>query len=139
MWVIFTGALEDKRWSAASSYVEDNTENHRTFGVKWFLPDGSEPIDDFKRRVRCEVSKQLDFEIEATEKLAEKRGWAIRPSGSKSSSYTWLAQYQVLGEKYETIADTYPTPQAVHKAVKRLAKFLQLPLRQQIGRPRTKK
>ncbi len=49
LWVIFAGALEERRWNEASSYVEDRTEDSLT--LKWFLPDGREPFDDFKKRV----------------------------------------------------------------------------------------
>jgi hypothetical protein len=95
-----------------------------------------------RRQIRDEICKALKRELEVyldrMECLARERGFTTVPNKFTSEHYEWLVYFQVKGHPYEKIRLKYSmisSPQAIQKAIKQLAAFIGLPLREDRRRP----
>ena len=94
------------------------------------------PTFDPRRESRAAYLARIDTELGRRERSARADG--RRPAPVRDpSQFDWLARYQVGGETYARIAATLPGrsvggPDLVRKAIRRLARFIDLPLRSRL-------
>jgi hypothetical protein len=85
----------------------------------------------FEARAKKEFLCALKAYGDENEQRAERAGLLRTPERRTEHHFNWLARYQVKGKRFADIARNTPalTPKTVEVAVKRLAKFVGLTLR----------
>jgi hypothetical protein len=96
-----------------------------------------EPLKEVKERIRADLFRQLDAELDRISALAVSRG--LRRTTSPNTGlahYLWLADYQVCGADWPAIASRYSRDEKrVQRDALALAKRIGLAPRRRAGRP----
>jgi hypothetical protein len=125
-------------------WVVPTREEERRFT---FEHPGWEPTYDFRRSIKQEIqeafNQQLEAYLDRIESLVKERGFVKTKQKNEREHFEWLACFQVKGMSYGEIKDSFKQQtnprnkvyvsddtKSIRKAIGDLAKFIQLPLRE---------
>lgn len=93
----------------------------------------------YRKGALTRIERTLDRYCDSVENLLREQGYAPAPNRRELRHFEWLARYQVTEESFPAIAQSAQAePGAVKMAVRRLAEYIELPLRPARSRNRHK-
>lgn len=143
-WHNFSSQREKLMWQqGGGGWVVPTNEEERRFT---FEHSGWEPTYDFrktiKQKIQEEFTQQLEEYLDRIETLVKERGYVKTKQKNEPEHFEWLACFQVKGMSYGEIKKSFkPQPgteekvyvsddtKFIRKAVRDLARFIELPLR----------
>jgi hypothetical protein len=144
-WVLQTVMRMLRFWERAPERMEQPIwftpgirESHQVPAERVELAVPLPSIDDFLMEVESDIRRryvegfgaELERHLKALRTEATSQGIPVAQEKLQDQHYEWLVRYQVLGESADAIAQSVQRDRkTVDEAVKRLAKYLDLPLR----------